>query len=55
MSDNQNVHIYSTKLLKVKAKVNNTNCNKAIKEKTFNIYEVDLKTQMCAGGEKGKH
>ena len=55
VSDNQNVHIYSTKLLKVKAKINNTNCNEVIQQQTSNIYEVDLKSQICAGGEKGKH
>ena len=42
----------STKLLQVKVQVANNNCEEIIKQEIG--LKVDLATQICAGGEKGK-
>lgn len=52
--DEQHDRVYSTKLLKVKASVANEKCNEVIKENLGDLYDVDLNTQLCAGGEKGE-
>merc|ERR1719189_984003 len=43
----------STKLLKVKAKIADENCNNLIEEHLGNL-DIDSKIQVCAGGVKGK-